>query len=279
VLTLPAGSICDRLPRRDVLLFCRSLNALTSALPLLGFITPYPITWLLISAAIGGTLHSFDLPASRSQLGDVTDEKDIFPMVTLNNAGSHFSALVGPLISFVLGPIGLVVSMVLLAIASVLTCLIPEGDHRHIKAAELPPVHKAGTKGLKSFVIAAPSVSWLLLFNAQPGLVDKAVALVLPTVSQGAAVGIALTAPEVGAILAGIALSFTSIRCGIPVIAGFAVCYLAFVGLALGYSYEAEILVLGLGLAGSAKLAFNSFSQAKLQEIVPPDLRGRVFSF
>ncbi len=39
-LTIPAGSICDRMPRRTVLLCCRISNALTSALPLLGFLTP-----------------------------------------------------------------------------------------------------------------------------------------------------------------------------------------------------------------------------------------------
>ncbi len=275
-LTVPAGVICDRVPRTRILFAARWLNVLASLLPLLGFILPIPFFWLLSGIVLGGALHAFDLPASRAVLGDVTDREDLFPIVALNNGGSHLAALVGPPAAFLMGPAGFGVSAVLLASAAIVTFAIP-------KSAPLPRPERQdgfGVKPLVRFALGAPSVTALVALGLAPGVIDKAVVLVLPSVaSQAGTVSMALLAPEVGGIVAALVVSWASIRFGVISIGVSAVAYVALLVIAFGYSYESEVLITGLALAGAAKLAFFTSTQTQVQERVPPDLRGRVLSF
>jgi hypothetical protein len=130
------------------------------------------------------------------------------------------------------------------------------------------------------FALGAPSVTALVVLGLAPGVVDKAVILVLPSVaSQAGTVSMALLAPEIGGMIAAVVVSFASIRFGVAAITISAIAYVTLLVIAFGYSYESEVLISGLALAGAAKLAFFTSTQVQVQERVPADLRGRVLSF
>ena len=273
-LTLPAGIICDRISRRRVLVTCRLLNCVASLLPLLGFLLPVPLAWLMAGIALGGALHAFDLPAGRALLGDLTPVEQLQPAVALNNAGSHLAALAGPPLAFLLGPFGLIAAAILYAGASAVGARLPEGVGSLVSPAE------GGVDGLVRYARASPAVSGLALLSIAPGLVDKGVVLLVPSFASGAGtVSAALLAPEIGGLTAALLISLCRLRYGPASIAISAVFYLILVLASFQFSYEPEALIAGLALAGAAKLAFNTTSQTTLQASVPSGLRGRVFAF
>ena len=282
VLSVPAGIICDRVPRLGVLLTCRTTNVAASLLPLAGFVMPVPMAWLIAGIALGGTLHAFDMPAGRAVLGDVTARSDLPSVVSLNNGGSHFAALVGPPLAFFLGPIGLAVSAVLFFLASLLTLLLRSAVVHSVVSSVKPRVALGLASDMgefAAFVRGAPAVAVLVVLGAMPGLVDKGVVLALPSLSSHSTTGFALMAPEIGAIVAALAISALSWRLSFVAIMLAITGYALLLTVALGFSYEPEVLVVGLFAAGVAKLAFNAGSQTRIQETVPPELRGRVLAF
>jgi len=233
------------------------------------------MAWLMGEIALGGAIHAFDLPAGRAVLGDLTAPEDLYPVIVLNTAGSHFAALAGPPLAFILGPLGLAFSAALMCAASVMTLVIPADRSLRRSAAG-----EGGVNGLVRYAVAAPAVSGLVLLGLAPSIVDKGVVLLIPSLASGAAtISVALLAPELGGLLAAFLVSLAGIRYGNRTIAVSALCYLMLLALAFQFSYEPELLIAGLALAGAAKLAFNSTSQVRIQETVPAELRGRVFSF
>ncbi len=278
-LTIPAGIICDRVPRLGVLVTCRITNVFASLLPLLGFVLPIPLAWLMAGIALGGALHAFDMPAGRAVLGDVTESSDLPSVVSLNHGGSHLAALIGPPFAFFLGVPGLVVAALLFLTAAVLTTGLRGSTPDAAAMTAVPSAVSSNIGEFAAFMQNTPTVTALVVLGAMPGLLDKGIALALPSLSQGNVTGVALMAPEIGAIIAALALSALSVRLSLSAIFLAILLYGLLVGLALGFSYEPQVLLLGLFSAGVAKLAFNTGSQTRLQETVPIELRGRVFSF
>ncbi len=272
-LTVPAGVLCDRVSRRKVLLVCRFLNCGAALLPLAGFFMPAPMAWLMAGIVLGGGIHAFDLPSGRAVLGDVTVADNLYPVILLNNAGSHLAALVGPLLAFVLGPWGLALSAGLMFIASVMILAMS------VPAQSIAPVD-SGVNGLVRYAAAAPAISGLVLLGLAPSVLDKGVLLLIPSIASGAGtISLALLAPELGGLLAALLVSLKKLRYRSSTIAASALCYVGLLAFAFQFSYEPELLILGLTFAGAAKLAFNATSQVRIQETVPAELRGRVFAF
>jgi MFS family permease len=276
-LTLPAGIICDRTSRTKVLLLCRALNVVASLLPLVGFFAPLPMVWLMTGIALGGAIHAFDLPAGRAVLADVTEPEDLGHVIALNNGASHIAALVGPPAAFLLGPLGLFLSAALFLGASLLTL----GLRGNAAAPTALPSasRRPALRELVDYLASAPKVSLLIALGLTPGLIDRIVTLLLPSITHGQGnVSLALLAPELGALAAALALSMLSYRFGLAAILACAGAYAALLALALHFSYQAELLVLGLALAGIAKLTFNTTSHAEIQAAVPANLRGRALA-
>jgi MFS family permease len=276
VLTVPAGIICDRVPRVRVLLACRGMNVLASLLPLAGLFLPERIVWLLLAISLGGALHAFDLPAGRAVLGDLTEKEDLCSVISLSHGGSHLAALIGPPLAYLLGPAGLVVSAAFFFLASMLTLAL-----RSEPARQSVPFQGSRTalSEFVGFTLRTPTTAVLIVLGILPGLVDKGVPLVVPSVSSGGITSAALIAPELGAIIAAVALSLVSVRLNLGTILLAILGYALLLGVAFRFSYEPELLIAGLFAAGVAKLAFNTASQTQIQASVPAELRGRALTF
>jgi hypothetical protein len=94
----------------------------------------------------------------------------------------------------------------------------------------------------------------------------------------GGTISLALMSTEVGAILAGGVLALAPIRLGYGGLGLAAAAYAALIALASTTSRETEALVTLLGCAGMAKLALTTGALARVQELVPIHLRGRVLA-
>ena len=282
-LTLPAGLVCDRVSRVRVLAICRTLNVGVSLLPLAGFVFGHGLLLLMIAIALGGAVHSFDLPSGRALLGDVPSDDELPSVIALNNGGSHLAALIGPPLAFLLGPFGLLISAVLFGIAAVLTAFIDAPEPQCQPAQASPGAAAGAASGLRElfeYARSAPVVTLLLGLSLTPGIIDKLVLLLLPSISHGSgATSLALLAPEAGALLAAGVLATAPIRISLAGILCLAAAYSVLLAAALSFSYMPELLIAGLALAGVAKLAFNTTSQVRIQQAVPGGLRGRVLTF
>jgi MFS family permease len=280
LLTLPAGIACDRLPRPRVLAATRMLSAVASLAPLLTFIYPAPLAWLLLGASLAGTAFAFEVPAGRSVLGDTVEKPHLYRVLAVNNGGGHIAAIIGPLVAVLLGPAGLAVSASLLAAAAVLTLRLPARPRAEAVVKRSPSNTRAELRELLRYVVSAPAVAVLVLLSTGPATIDRGVALLVPSLaSNSGMMSLALLAPEIGSLLAALSLTIAPVRLGFRATVGILPGYALMMGLALGFSHIPAVLICGLLLAGMARLAFSTNSQVCVQEAVPPNMRGRVLAF
>lgn len=280
VLTVPAGIICDRVPRTRVLFGARIGYALASLLPLLGLIAPMPMAWLLAGVVLAGAIHAFDLSSSRAVFGDIIDRDDLHAAAALNRAGFHIASLVGPALAFVLisgvgSGAALTVSATMLGAGAL--AVLPL--HTGVVAVRNGAV-AAASGGLLRYLKESPVAVLLIAAGIVPTFIDKAVALLLPSVAHGGGgtVSMALIAPELGALVMASVLAIAPIRLGAKVLIGTAMVYAVLIFTASTHAHEAEALVMALGLAGMASAALNTTTYANLQRLVPAEMRGRVFA-
>ena len=280
VLTVPAGIICDRIPRRNVLFAARLGYAISSLIPLLGLFAPLPVAWLLAGACLAGGLHAFDLSSARATLGDTIDRDDMYTAVALNRFGHQVSALMGPATAFLLisgggTALALTVTATLLAGSAVLILPLPAIAH----VVDGVRIGGAGG-GLYRYLKESPAALLLLAAGIVPTFIDKGVALLLPSLSGGGGgtVSMALMAPEIGALLMVSVLAVAPLRFGAKALVSLAVLYLLLLSAASVRVQTAEALVIALGLAGMASAAIATSTHARLQRLVPAEMRGRVFA-
>jgi MFS family permease len=280
LLTVPAGTICDRFSRPSILIAARAGYAVASLVPLVGLLAPGAIVWLLAGVALAGAIHAFDLSSSGAMFGDVVDRDDIDAAVALNRAGSHVAALTGPVVAFVLiSGVGSAAALAVSAgiIAASALAALPLLGIKQSAREERAGVGAAA--GLFRYLRESPMTGVLILVGIAPAFIDKGVALLMPSIARGGGtVSLALIAPEVGALAMASLLALAPIRLGMKALIATAVLYAVFLSVASVRSHEAEALLLALGLAGMASAALGTASQAWLQRLVPVEMRGRVFA-
>lgn len=279
-LTVPAGIICDRFPRRNVLFTARLGYAISSLIPLLGLFAPLPVAWLLAGVILAGGLHAFDLSSARATLGDTIDRDDMYAAVAVNRLGHQMAALIGPAAAFLLissagTAVALTMSAALLTSSAVLILPLPSFVH----AVDGVRIGTAGG-GLYRYLKGSPTALMLLMAGIVPAFIDKGVALLLPSLSEGGSgtVSMALIAPELGALLMVSALALAPFRFGAKALVGVAALYILLLCAAAVRVQTAEALVIALGLAGMASAAVATSTHATLQRLVPAEMRGRVFA-
>lgn len=280
ILTVPAGVICDMIPRKRIMLAARIGYTAASLLPLVGLTGQMPMVWLFSGVILAGAIHAFDLSSSRAVFGDVIDRDDMLAAVAVNRAGSHVSSLLGPAVAFLLisrvgAGAALGVSAFLLATAALALVPLPR-IHQLCGDREI----KESAHGLFRYLRQTPTALILVLAGIIPAFVDKAVVLLLPSIAEGgdATMSMALMAPEAGALVAAAVLAFTPVHPGVRSLIAGALLYALFLALASTQSHQAAALVVALGFAGMASAGIGMTAHGHLQRLVPADMRGRVFA-
>ena len=280
VLTVPAGIICDRFPRTRIMATARVGYAVASLIPLVGLFGPLPIAWLLAGVVLAGAIHAFDLSSSRAAFGDIIEREDMHAAVAINKAASQVSALIGPAVAFALlsyagSGAALAVSAGYYSPARSLILPVPSIAHALSDQCE-----RVTTGGLFRYLRESPAAVTLIIAGVIPTFTDKVVALLLPSVSGGGGgtVSMALVAPELGALVAAAVLAVAPIRLGVHALVAIGCLYAGLIATASVQSGQAEALVLALAFAGMASAALNTTTHARLQHLVPAEMRGRVFA-
>jgi MFS family permease len=279
LLTVPAGIICDRMPRTRIMAVARTGYAVASLIPLVGLFGPLPIAWLLAGVVLAGTIHAFDLSSSRAAFGDIIERDDMHAAVAINKAASQVSSLIGPAVAFALmsyagSGAALAVSATLLLAGALAIVPVPSIAHALTDQCE-----QVTTGGLFRYLRESPVAVMLILVGIVPTFTDKVVALLLPSVGGGdGTVSMALVAPELGALVAAAVLAVAPVRLGVHALVALGFLYVGLIATASVQAGQAEALVLALAFAGMASAALNTTTHANLQRLVPAEMRGRVFA-
>jgi MFS family permease len=284
LLALPSGVIADRLPRTAIYAWTRVASGCASVVALGAFFLPGGIWILLGATALAAAAHAIDLPAHRALQGDVQPEDDLERGLSMTHSGADIASMMAPVIIFPLGlqfgaGAPLAISALAFFVAAVPAFRLPPA----------PPVHNAETGGKTDifaavrFVRGAPIVLVLLLAMALPSVIDKAVAVSLPSTSAGDSrlLGFALAAPEVGGILMGFVLTALGWRFApwIPIASAIAYTTGLIAGISLGLIFGFGLIAPALFLAGCARMALITSALAGIQRHVPHGMRGRVLTF
>ncbi len=281
LLAIPAGLAADRFCRVSIYAWMRVGSGAASLLAATALVSPHPLMVALLAAAVAAATHALDLPAHRALQGEVQPDEHLERGLSFGTGGFHIASLLAPIAAFPLlaatNPSApLLLSAIMFLVAAVPAFALPKRPTaRRTQRAS----HDVSTAF--RFIIATPLVFALVLATTLPALVDKAVALSLPSQNSGhASMGFVLAAPELGAVAVALMMAGVNWRFApwIPLVSAGAyavgVATASFAGFAIGI----EMIAVALFLAGCAKTTLITSALAGIQRHVPADMRGRIMT-
>lgn len=291
ILTLPAGCVADRLPKRWLLIVTQSsmmvLAFVQAALTLSGRIAYWHLAVLSFFVGIS---TAFDMPVRHSFMIEMVGREDLTSAISLNSAMFNVARIVGPAAAgLVMGAFGAGIAFLvnglsfLAIIASLLLIDVEEQTSLGNLREQLATLWTDVAQGL-SFIRGTPRVlltlasltlMCLFVFNYQV-LVPVFARQVLGQDATG--YGLLMTATGIGALAGAIASSF--INSGGPQsrmvrVGSFAASAISLAVAAVRSYYSAAVL---LAAYGWWMVVFTSTVNAVLQMSSPDHLRGRVMS-
>lgn len=103
LLTLPAGSIIDRYPKRRILLITQlGFLALGAAMTAIVYLKIVQYWQVLLIAVAYGVLQSFDTPTRQSFVVELVGQKDLMNGISLNSTFFNLAKIAGPSLAGVL---------------------------------------------------------------------------------------------------------------------------------------------------------------------------------
>lgn len=292
-LSLPAGALADRLPRRRLVMATQAaamvLAFTLGTLTLTGRAT---IGRLMVLATLLGVVNSFDVPARQSMIMDLVGREDILNAIALNSTIFNVARLLGPsaagvLIAatgtgwaFVLNGVSFLA--VLLSLA-----LMDLGEHPTPVRRGLAEEVAAGL----GYTVRTPSVLAVFLATGVTSILAMNFQTLLPVLARQEmhagpeGFGFLLSAQGAGA-LAG-ALALASLSGGGPRSRLLWGAFFAFTGLEallglltgpLSRGLSFAVLVPLLVAVGWAMITFTASANSTIQVSAPPHMRGRAMS-
>ena len=287
VLTLFAGVIVDRLPKRRLLLVTQSA-ALVQALALALLVSSGLVQlWhVYLLAALLGLVNAFDNPTRQAFIIEMVGREDLVNAVALNSTLFNGARVVGPALGgIVIASVGLAVCFYVNALSFLAMLagllLMREGLLR------APPRRPAGrvlsqlVEGI-SYAVRTPAVLLIVILMGTLGTFGYNFTVVLPLLARNVlgvgaegfgALTSAMGAGSLAAALVLATLRRTSRRTLFLGAASFTLLLAVLAG-SRWYAVSLVVMVL-LGIAG---LAFTATANALLQLSVPDVLRGRILS-
>jgi MFS family permease len=283
LLSLHAGQVADRYPRKRILQICQLALALGSLA--LAWLAPWehPEPWaMLVVLGLCGTAATYYSPASQALMPSLVPREELSLAVTWNSVVWQGTAVVGPvaggLILAWFGPVGAYAAdaLLLVAAASVLMLVHVPQSHRETVAAGWHTAlegfryvwHRPilfGTITLDLFAVLLGGVTALLPVFAKDVLGTDEVGL-----------GFLRAAPAVGAGVVALALSWMPPmrRAGVLMLGSVALFGFAIIG--FGLSTVLWLSVVCLVVAGGADMVSVVVRHTLVQVVTPEHMRGRV---
>ena len=92
-----AGALADRLPRRHLVIFSQTGNAVMTVIIGLLDMTGVVTFWHVMAIGfVNGSLMAFNMPSRQAMLSEIVPEKSLMNAISLNNSGMNLTRIVGP---------------------------------------------------------------------------------------------------------------------------------------------------------------------------------------
>ena len=288
VLSLPGGLVADRNEKLRVVRIAQTLMLVEAAalwaMAITGHLT---IHWLLTLTLFGGVLAAFEIPARQSLIVELVGKADLPSAIGLNSTGFNIARVLGPTIAAIVIArfgIGWTFGLNALSYLAVLVGLsmitLPE------RRAE-PRMKTSSMEGLREalrYVRDTPPLPAILAVATFYSLLGMPVITLLPIVARdllgvgAGGYGILMACIGLGAVAGALAIAATGggARRGRTL----RIASVAFPILLVIFPFLRHPILAGLALVaiGLSMIVNNALINARLQEIVPDELRGRIMS-
>ncbi len=281
------GVLSDRLDRRQLMLWSRSVYVLGVIMFLLNALLPAPYVWpIYLAAAVGGAAGGISVPAMMAVTPALVGRERLAAAAALSGLSMQIGGIVGPALAGVLiaGP-GLVFCYVIVLVGVLITPFLlrqlpplpPQG-----KTAQTSKVVDSFVEGV-NFLRQQPLLRTLLIIDLAAMVLATPIAL-LPQwsdqiLNRGAeATGLLYAAPALGAAITALTSGWTRsvARPGLIVAIAIMLWGGAIALLAVGSTLWWALL--SLAIMGSADTVSKILRMALVQQHTPDALLGRVSS-
>jgi MFS family permease len=284
--SLFGGVIADSVDRRKMLIITQVvLLGVSVALAVVTYLGSVSLWWIYGLVALGTATVAFDNPARQAMVPSLVPKEHLANALSLNSTSGQVATVVGPSLAGIViatggvGPVYTIDAVSYLAVVTALFLIRPPPVGGAVQKISI----SSAVEGLQ-FVWREPILLSTMALDFIATFFGSATALlpifardILHVGSQG--YGILYAAPAVGAIAAGIAMSFLSLRIrnqGLVILVSVA-AYSAFTAL-FGISHVFLLSVLFLAGTGAADTVSMILRQTVRQLVTPDALRGRMTS-
>jgi predicted MFS family arabinose efflux permease len=286
---LPAGSLADRVDRRQLLLIAQGWMfasvALLAMLTLLGVVSPWVLLVLTFSLGAGATIAA---PTWGALLPDVVSRAQVPTAISMNSAGYNIARAVGPAIGgFVLAASGPAATFLLNAVAFLTTSVVVFRWKSPVERIHAEPSTERFTRtivtGLEYMwrdqhqrLVLARSVIWMLCASALWGLLPLVARRELSLDAPG--YGLLVSCVGVGAIGGSFALARLRRRWPTNSLLIAAIVIFTAMLLVLAWVRWVPLICVLLALGGAAWTTSNQNFQIAVQLRAPGWVRARAIA-
>ncbi len=284
-LTLFAGTVADRFPKRRILLVTQSVAMILAAtLAGLTLTSMVHISHVLILAFLLGCVNAFDAPTRQAFTVEMVGREDLLNAIALNSSIFNGARTMGPAVA------GIVVAWIgegpaflfnALSFGAVLASLsLMQLDARQVNGMQRGNMLRTGLQ----YIASEPSVRALLLRAGAVSFFCFVHIPLLPVFARdilqigAAGLGWLSAASGLGSLVA--ALTLAQLRDDAPRGKLLTAASLLYAPLLIGFTQArtVPIALLFIGLCGWAGVTTMALTNTLIQLIVPDELRGRVMS-
>ena len=290
IFSLPGGMLADVADKLRVIRIAQSLMLVeASVLWYLSWTGHLSISSLIILTSLGGLLAAFEIPARQALFVELVGREDLAAAIALNSTGFNLARVLGPTIAaVVIAKLGMpwtfginALSFVAVLVGLAMIQLTPRERDSEITT-------KRGFDGMIEalrYIRETPPLPMLMLFAMVFSVLGIPILTLLPVVARdvlgfGAdGYGALMAALGIGAMVGALAIAATGggAKKGRTLwLASHAFPILLMAFAVTRIPTLSALLIFGIGIA---MIINNALVNARLQEVVPDALRGRVISF
>lgn len=290
LLSLYAGTLVDRFPKRHLLIFTQTSLAVLAAI--LGSLTYFQVVqyWhILILASLLGLVNTLDIPTRQSFFIELVGKSDLMNAIGLNSSIFNLARIVGPaLAGFLIGIFGIAICFYLnalsyLAVITGLWLIQTRSEGMADKAGSFSDLFQDVRQGL-SYIGSVKLIRLPLILLALISTFVMNQNVLIPVLAQqdlgqnAAGYGLLMTAMGIGSFTGAIVIAVRS-QAGpsLKYLLGGALG-LSFFTLILGFENQYVLVCITLLIMGFCMTLFTALVNSMVQLNSADHMRGRVMS-
>ncbi len=288
IFSLPGGVLADVADKLRVIRIAQALMLVeASVLWYLAWTGHLTILSLIILTSIGGLLAAFEIPARQALFVELVGHDDLAAAIALNSTGFNLARVIGPSVAAVIiAKLGIewtfginALSFVAVLIGLAMIQLVPRARSDAPRQGALEGISEA-----VRYVLDTPPLPMLMLLAMVFSLLGIPILTLLPVVARdvlglgAGGYGGLMAVLGIGAMVGALAIAATGggVKKGRTLwYASHTLPVLLMLFALVRIPTLNAILIFGIGIA---MIINNALVNARLQEVVPDALRGRVMS-